>query len=221
MYEPNFLSLLPSIVAILLAITTRQVIISLGIGIWLGNVLLNDFNLFTGMSDGINNIVGVFTDASDTRVLLFTLIIGGLISTIERLGGVSGLISYLNRKTWVDSEAKAQWLAYFTGVFIFIESNITLLVAGAISRPLFDKFRMSREKLAYIIDSTSSPICIMIPFNAWGALIIGLSSASNIDNPLLVFIYAVPLNLYPIIVILFAACVIAFNIESSFIKSTR
>ena len=57
MYEPNFLSLLPSIVAIILAITTRQVIISLGIGIWLGNVLLNDFNLFTGMSDGINNIV--------------------------------------------------------------------------------------------------------------------------------------------------------------------
>ena len=85
MYEPNFLSLLPSIVAIILAIT-RQVIISLGIGIWLGNVLLNDFNLFTGMSDGINNIVSVFTDASDTRVLLFTLIIGGLISTIERLG---------------------------------------------------------------------------------------------------------------------------------------
>ena len=221
MYEPNFLSLLPSIVAIILAITTRQVIISLGIGIWLGNVLLNDFNLFTGMSDGINNIVSVFTDASDTRVLLFTLIIGGLISTIERLGGVSGLISYLNRKTWVDSEAKAQWLAYFTGVFIFIESNITLLVAGAISRPLFDKFRMSREKLAYIIDSTSSPICIMIPFNAWGALIIGLSSASNIDNPLLVFIYAVPLNLYPIIVILFSACVIAFNIELGAMKKAQ
>ena len=221
MYEPNFLSLLPSIVAIILAITTRQVIISLGIGIWLGNVLLNDFNLFTGMSDGINNIVDVFTDVSNTRVLLFTLIIGGLISTIERLGGVSGLISYLNRKTWVDSEAKAQWLAYFTGVFIFIESNITLLVAGAISRPLFDKFRMSREKLAYIIDSTSSPICIMIPFNAWGALIIGLSSASNIDNPLLVFIYAVPLNLYPIIVILFSACVIAFNIELGAMKKAQ
>ena len=221
MYEPNFFSLLPSIVAIVLAITTRQVIISLGIGIWLGNVLLNDFNLFTGMSDGINTIVGVFTDASDTRVLLFTLIIGGLISTIERLGGVSGLISYLNRKTWVDSEAKAQWLAYFTGVFIFIESNITLLVAGAISRPLFDKFRMSREKLAYIIDSTSSPICIMIPFNAWGALIIGLSSASNIDNPLLVFIYAVPLNLYPIMVILFSACVIAFNIELGAMKKAQ
>ena len=221
MYEPNFFSLLPSIVAIILAITTRQVIISLGIGIWLGNVLLNDFNLFIGMSDGINNIVNVFKDASDTRVLLFTLIIGGLISTIEKLGGFSGLISYLNRKTWVDSEAKVQWLAYFTGVFIFIESNITLLVAGAISRPLFDKFRMSREKLAYIIDSTSSPICIMIPFNAWGALIIGLSSASNIDNPLLVFIYAVPLNLYPIIVILFAACVIGFNIELGAMKKAQ
>ena len=221
MYEPNFFSLLPSIVAIILAITTRQVIISLGIGIWLGNVLLNDFNLFTGMSGGIDNIVSVFSDASDTRVLLFTLIIGGLISTIERLGGVSGLISYLSQKTWVNSEVKAQWLAYFTGVFIFIESNITLLVAGAISRPLFDKFRISREKLAYIIDSTSSPICIMIPFNAWGALIIGLSSASNVDNPLLVFIYAIPFNLYPIIVILFAACVIGFDIELGAMKKAQ
>ena len=213
MYEPNFFSLLPSIIAIVLAIATRQVIVSIGIGIWLGNSLLNNLNPLVGFAEGINSLINVFMDASDTRVLLFTLIIGGLITTIERLGGVSGLISYLNQKTWVNSEIRAQWLAYFTGIFIFIESNITLLVAGAISRPLFDKFKIAREKLAYIIDSTSSPICIMIPFNAWGALIIGLASASNIENPLEVFVYAIPFNLYPIFVILFSACVIGFNIN--------
>ena len=213
MYEPNFFSLLPSIIAIVLAIATRQVIVSIGIGIWLGNSLLNNLNPLVGFAEGINSLINVFMDASDTRVLLFTLIIGGLITTIERLGGVSGLISYLNQKTWVNSEIRAQWLAYFTGIFIFIESNITLLVAGAISRPLFDKFKIAREKLAYIIDSTSSPICIMIPFNAWGALIIGLASASNVENPLEVFVYAIPFNLYPIFVILFSACVIGFNIN--------
>ena len=160
MYEPNFFSLLPSIIAIVLAIATRQVIVSIGIGIWLGNSLLNNLNPLVGFAEGINSLINVFMDASDTRVLLFTLIIGGLITTIERLGGVSGLISYLNQKTWVNSEIRAQWLAYFTGIFIFIESNITLLVAGAISRPLFDKFKIAREKLAYIIDSTLSLIHI-------------------------------------------------------------
>ena len=213
MYDPNFLSILPSIIAIILAITTRQVIVSLGVGIWLGNVLLNDFNLLIGLASGIESIIGVFMDPSDTKVLVFTLVIGGLITTIEQLGGVSGLVDYLNQKTWVNTPTKAKWLAYLIGVFIFIESNITLLIAGAVARPLFDKFKIAREKLAYIIDSTSSPICIMIPFNAWGALIIGLAAASNIDNPLEVFVYAIPFNLYPIIVILFSAFVILFNIN--------
>ena len=221
MYEPSFFSLLPSIIAIILAIATRQVIVSLGAGIWLGNSLLNNLNPIVGFAEGIDSLINVFMDASDTRVLLFTLIIGGLITTIERLGGVSGLISYLNQKTWVDSEIKAEWLAYFVGIFVFIESNITLLVAGAISRPLFDKFKIAREKLAYIIDSTSSPVCIMIPFNAWGALIIGLASASNVENPLEVFVYAIPFNLYPIFVILFSACVIIFNINLGPMRSAQ
>ena len=221
MYEPSFFSLLPSIIAIVLAIATRQVIVSLGAGIWLGNSLLNNLNPIVGFAEGIDSLINVFMDASDTRVLLFTLIIGGLITTIERLGGVSGLISYLNQKTWVDSRIKAEWLAYFVGIFVFIESNITLLVAGAISRPLFDKFKIAREKLAYIIDSTSSPVCIMIPFNAWGALIIGLASASNVENPLEVFVYAIPFNLYPIFVILFSACVIIFNINLGPMRSAQ
>ena len=126
MYDPNFLSILPSIIAIILAITTRQVIVSLGVGIWLGNVLLNDFNLLIGLASGIESIIGVFMDPSDTKVLVFTLVIGGLITTIERLGGVSGLVDYLNQKTWVNTPTKAKWLAYLIGVFIFIESNITL-----------------------------------------------------------------------------------------------
>jgi tetracycline resistance efflux pump len=74
----------------------------------------------------------------------------------------------------VTNGRRAQVLAWLVGVVIFIESNITVLVAGAVSRPLFDRFRVSREKLAYIIDSTSAPICILIPLNAWGAYILGL-----------------------------------------------
>ena len=139
MYDPNILSIIPSLIAIVLAIVTRQVVISLGIGIWIGNCLLFEANPLSGLSLGIESIISVFESASDTKVIIFTLIIGGLIGTIERLGGVRGFISLLENKEWVDSPGKAKWLAYSTGIVVFIESNITLLVAGSISRPSMNR----------------------------------------------------------------------------------
>ena len=213
MYEPNLLSVAPPLLAIILAITTRQVIISLSVGILIGYSILDSVNPLSGLTLAIEGVVNVFSDAGDTRVLIFTLVIGGLIATIEKVGGVNGFISFLESKIWVDKTSKAKWLAYGTGIVVFIESNMTLLVAGSISRPLFDRYKVAREKLAYIIDSTSAPICIMIPLNAWGALIISLTESSNIENPLQVFIAAIPFNLYPIIVVLFSAFVIWRNIN--------
>ena len=213
MYEPNLLSIAPPLLAIILAITTRQVIISLSVGILIGYSILDSVNPLSGLALAIEGVVNVFSDAGDTRVLIFTLVIGGLIATIEKVGGVNGYISLLESKSWVDKPSKAKWLAYGTGIVVFIESNMTLLVAGSISRPLFDRYKVAREKLAYIIDSTSAPICIMIPLNAWGALIISLTESSNIENPLQVFIAAIPFNLYPIIVVLFSAFVIWRNIN--------
>ena len=89
-----------------------------------------------------------------------------------------------------------------TGVVIFIESNITVLVAGAISRPLFDRYRCSREKLAYIIDSTSAPICILIPMNAWGAYNLGILEGLGVENALTVFLQAIVFNFYAIAAVL-------------------
>jgi len=213
MYEENWMSILPPILAIALAIITRQVILSLSIGIWIGFCLLESVNPLSGIGLALDGIVNVFSDAGDTRVLMFTLIIGGLIATIEKLGGVRGFIYLLEHRNWVTNGKRAQWLAYSTGIVVFIESNITLLIAGAISRPLFDRHKISREKLAYIIDSTSAPICVLIPLNAWGAVIISLLGSADIDNPIDVFIYAIPFNLYPIVVILFCAFVISRNVD--------
>jgi len=213
MTEPNWMSVLPPLLAIALAIITRQVILSLGIGIWLGFCILNGANPFTGLAQAVEGVINVFSDPGDTRVLVFTLVIGGLIGTIEKSGGVRGFIHLLEHRAWVNSPRRAQWLAYFTGLVIFIESNITLLVAGAISRPLFDRYRLSREKLAYLIDSTSAPVCIMIPFNAWGAIVLSLMGSTLIDNPVEVFVEAVPLNFYPIAAILLSALVIARNLD--------
>ena len=221
MYEANWMSILPPLLAIALAIITRQVILSLSVGIWIGFCLLESVNPLAGIGLALDGIVNVFSDAGDTRVLMFTLIIGGLIATIEKLGGVRGFIHLLEHRNWVTNGKRAQWLAYSTGIVVFIESNITLLIAGAISRPLFDRYKISREKLAYIIDSTSAPICVLIPLNAWGAVIISLLGSAEIDNPIDVFIYAIPFNLYPIAVILFCAFVIARNVEIGPMKKAQ
>ena len=192
MYEPNWTSLLPPLLAIVLAIATKQVVISLSIGIWVGYCLLQSVNPLAGLALAIDGVIHVFSDAGDTRVLVFTLVIGGLIASIERFGGVRGFIRLLESRSWVNNPQKAKWLAYGTGLVIFIESNITLLVAGSIARPLFDRYQIAREKLAYIIDSTSAPVCVLIPLNAWGAVILSLLVSSNIENPIDVFAH--PIN---------------------------
>ena len=213
MYEASWLSVVPPLLAIALAIITRQVILSLSVGIWIGFCIFESVNPVAGIGLALDGIVNVFSDAGDTRVLMFTLIIGGLIATIEKVGGVRGFIRMVEQRNWVTNGTRAKWLAYFTGVVVFIESNITLLIAGAISRPLFDRYKISREKLAYIIDATSAPICVMIPLNAWGAVIISLLGSSAIENPIDVFIMAIPFNFYPITVILFSAFVIWRDVD--------
>ena len=213
MHDPVWTSVVPPLLAIGLAIATRQVILSLSIGIWMGAWLLGAGNPLAAVGQAIEAVVNVFGDAGDTRVLLFTLIIGALIATIEQLGGVRGFIALLQNRGWVTGAKRAQWLAFFTGVVVFIESNITLLIAGSISRPLFDRFAISREKLAYIIDATSAPICVLIPLNAWGAVIVSLLASSGIDDPINVFIGSIAYNFYAIAAVLVCAFVIARGLD--------
>jgi Na+/H+ antiporter NhaC len=209
----GWVSVLPPVLAIVLALWSKQVILSLFAGIWIGFTVLHGFNPLVGVTAGLDGVVNVFSDPGDTRVLIFTLIIGALIATIEHSGGVRGFVHFLETRRWVHNGFRAQMLAWITGIVIFIESNITLLVAGAVSRPLFDRYKVSREKLAYIIDATSAPVCVMIPLNAWGAVIIGLVASTGVEDPLGTFISAIPYNLYAIFAILLAAIVIWKNLD--------
>lgn len=213
MSDPSWYSVLPPVLAIVLAIWSKQVIPSLAAGIWIGHTLLNQFNPLTGIAAALDGTIAVFTDPGDARVLVFTLLVGPLIATIEYSGGVRGFVRYLETRHWVHNGFRAQVLAWATGLVIFVESSITLLVAGSVSRPLFDRYRVSREKLAYLIDATSAPVCVMIPLNAWGAFIISLVASTGVENPLQTFIAAVPLNLYAIFAILLAGVVIWKNID--------
>ncbi|MEM7502610.1 MAG: Na+/H+ antiporter NhaC family protein [Pseudomonadota bacterium] len=221
MTDPSWTSILPPILAIVLAIWSKQVILSLFAGIWLGFTLLNGLNPLHGVTAGLDGVVNVFSDSGDAKVLIFTLLIGSLIATIEHSGGVRGFVHFLESRRWVHTGRRAQLLAWVTGLVIFIESNITLLVAGSVSRPLFDRYKISREKLAYLIDATSAPVCVMIPLNAWGAVIIGLIAGTGVENPLETFIDSIPYNLYAIVAIVLSLVVILRNIDLGPMKAAE
>jgi len=144
---------------------------------------------------------------------MFTLVIGALIATVEASGGVRGFVGWLEGNEWVDNAKRSQLLAWATGVVIFIESNITVLVAGSVARPLFDRFRCSREKLAYIIDSTSAPICILVPMNAWGAYNLGILEGLGVENALGVFLESILYNFYAMAAVVLVLLVILFGID--------
>ena len=213
MSDPTWISVLPPVLAIVLAIWTRQVYLSLAGGLLLAWTILSGWNPVAGLGASIEGAVGVLGGAGDARVIMFTLVIGALIATVEASGGVRGFVALLESNHWVNSAKRAQLLAWITGVVIFIESNITVLVAGSVSRPLFDRYKSSREKLAYIIDSTSAPICILVPMNAWGAYNLGILEGLGVENALSVFLQSIVLNFYAITAVLMTLIVILFGID--------
>jgi len=205
----GFLSLLPPLIAIGLALATRQVILSLLAGIWTGFIILAGGNPLAATFDTLDGLVAVFQDAGNTRIIIFTLIVGALIALVQRSGGVQGFVGRL--LSWLEKSAGAasakgqrkrvELLALLTGCILFVESNISILTVGTLYRPVFDKLSIPREKLAYITDSSSAPSCILIPFNAWGAFLTGLLLAQGIENPFGEVLKATIFNVYPMLVI--------------------
>ncbi len=213
MSDPTWISLLPPVLAIVLAIWTKQVYLSLAGGLWLAWTIVSGWNPLTGLAAAIQGTVVVFGSEGDARAIMFTIAIGALIATVEASGGVRGFVRFLEQNKWVNSSKRAQLLAWATGVVIFIESNITVLVAGSTARPLCDRYKCSREKLAYIIDSTSAPICILIPMNAWGAYNLQILEGLGVENALSVFVQSIAFNFYAIVAVLMVLVVILWDIN--------
>jgi len=202
----SFWSLFPPLIAIILAIKTRQVFISLLFGIWLGWVILEGGNLLDGTVSTVEALVNVFKEPGNTRTIMFSSLVGALIAFIQRSGGVDGfvklinrLLNYLEKKKIGKSRTIVQLLAWLTGTSIFVESSINALTVGTTFRPVFDRLNIPREKLAYIADSISAPTCILIPLNAWGAYIMGLLAAQGFEHPFKIMLGAFPLNFYPML----------------------
>jgi tetracycline resistance efflux pump len=210
----GWLSVLPPLFAILLAIKSRQVFLSLFLGIVIGWIIISGGNVLKGFELSIQSLVDVFKDGGNTRVVIFCALVGALISLTQANGGVQGFVDLIQRKNIVNSRRRASAFSFFIGCIVFIESTISCLVTGTIFHPIFEKFKISREKLAYICDTTSSPICILIPLNAWGAYVVSLlekeSAFSGMSDPVSLFLSTIPLNFYAILSVLLAGF-IAFS----------
>jgi len=198
----GWLSILPPVVAIALAIKTREVYISLAIFVWLGWTIMNSWNPVVGLVDGVNTFLAAITSTGNARTLLFSALIGGIITLTQASGGMEGFIDWVERKRFGQNRRTVRLFAIGTSMSLFLESNFGLLVAGSVSRPLFDRAKISREKLSYILDATCAPKQLLIPINAWGAYIVTLLVAQNVAEPNRVLLSALTLNFYAILSII-------------------
>jgi len=200
----EWLKILPPLIAVAIVLWKKEVILALLMAIFTSELLLiSETSMMMPFSSGLNSldrISAVFADAGNTRILIFSVLVGALLAYMRKSGGVIGLVRKLNSIGLARSPRHVSLMASFTGVVVFIESNLSVLTAGILSRGLFDKFGLSRAKLAYIIDSTSAPVCILILLNAWGAYVLALLSSYELEFSSAEILWgSVPFNFYALI----------------------
>lgn len=201
------LSVLPPLIAIIVVLWKKEVILALLLAVVSSELLLaynhESHSLFLGFLGVIERIISVVTSAGNARILIFSLLIGALLAFIRNSGGVTALVNNLVNKGIAKTKRQVGTVTVLTGIAIFIESNLSILTSGILSRDLFDKFKMSRARLAFIIDSTSAPICILILLNGWGAYVYGLLESYELEQSSLSILWGtVPFNFYAILALL-------------------
>ncbi len=194
MPEPGILSVLPPVLAIGIALPTRQPVLALFAGVLFGELALAAGRPGAALVGTVGRVVDAFS--GNAEILLFSTLVGSVLALVGRIGGVEGFVRWFRSRGAAGSPLGARLLALGLGLGVFVESSITCLVSGSVARPLFDRFRQSREKLAYITDSTSAPVCILIPMNGWGALIIGILATLGIEDGVALLVGSIPFNFY-------------------------
>jgi len=206
-------SVLPPLVAIVLSFITKNVILSLFLGILTGGLLLNNFNPFSAVAYSLEKIAGSVADEWNAKLLLFNLIMGAGIAFIWRLGGSKALADWARTK--IKTRKSPTVLAWLLGVIVFFNDYVNAAIVGNVTRDIFEEHKISREKLAYILDSTSAPVATFF-ISDWiayqlGMIQKGMESANIKDiSPLSAFFGSIPFNLYCLFTVVFVG-VIAFT----------
>ncbi len=198
---PAWLSILPPLVALGFVLWKKEVVSGLLLGLVTSEMLLGlqggTFSLLGGFLATIERAVTKLSEPSNARLILFSLLIGVLLAYMRFSGGVQATVNKMVNAGLASTPRRTGLMTFGTGVLVFLESNLSVLTAGIVSRGLFDKFKMSRARLAYIIDSTSAPVCILIFLNGWGAFVMGLVAPYEVgQTPVSLMLSASALNLY-------------------------
>jgi Na+/H+ antiporter NhaC len=197
----DWLTILPPAIAIFVVIWKKEVILALLLSVFSAEFLLalmtdGASTLLTPINT-IERIVNTVGDLGNARILIFSLLVGALLAFIRDSGGVSATVNKLISSGIASTKKRVGGITMFTGIVVFIESNLSVLTAGILARGLFDKFKMSRARLAYVIDSTSAPVCILILLNGWGAYVLALLSGYELEqNPVAILWSTLPYNVY-------------------------
>ena len=197
-FYATIFSLLPPIIAIALALITKEVYSSLFIGIFVGGLLFTNFNLVGTLEHiFVDGMVGsALSDAYNVGILVFLVILGIMVILMNRAGGSAAFGRWA--ATHVKTKIGAQLATIALGVLIFIDDYFNCLTVGSVMRPLTDRHGISRTKLAYLIDATAAPVCIIAPISSWAAAVSGFVDGAN---GLQLFISAIPYNFYAILTI--------------------
>lgn len=198
--QNTFWALVPPLVAISLALATKEVYSSLFVGVVTGGLLYSGFT-FEGTINHVytDGVVAVLADSYNVGILIFLVILGIIVSLMNKSGGAAAFGRWAQSK--IKNKVGAQLATIGLGVLIFIDDYFNCLTVGSVMRPVTDKFKISRAKLAYLIDATAAPICIIAPISSWAAAVSGFVPGET--NGIALFIQCIPYNFYAIFTIIF------------------
>jgi Na+/H+ antiporter NhaC len=206
----TFWSLVPAIVAIALALITKEVYSSLFIGILIGGVFYSGLS-FTGFFTHVfqDGFITQLSDSYNVGILLFLVVLGIMVALMNKAGGSAAFGNWA--KKHIKSKVGAQLATICLGVMIFIDDYFNCLTVGSVMRPVTDKYKVSREKLAYLIDATAAPVCIIAPISSWAAAVSGFVTEG--ENGLALFIKAIPFNFYALLTIVMMLALVLMKTE--------
>ena len=204
---PGILSIIPPLLAILLALVFRQVILSLILGVYIGAIFIYNYNPLTGLLRLIDKyIINAVSDYSHIQILVFTLLFGGVIGLISKSGGTRGIANVITR--FAKNRKSTMISAWLSGLVIFFDDYANTLIVGNLMRPVTDKMKISREKLAFIVDATAAPVASVFIISSWigyevGLIQDGLQMIGSEANPYTTFLATIPYRFYPIAMLFF------------------
>ena len=221
---PFWLSILPPVIAIALALIFKEVVVSLFAGVWTGAFIAGGLRIdsFYWFIESVLSVVqryviNALTDSGHLSVIVFSLLIGGMVAIISRNGGMAGVVISLSK--YARTPASSQFITWLLGVAIFFDDYANTLIVGNTMRSVTDKFKISREKLAYIVDSTAAPVSAVAFITTWigaelGYIDTGLKLLDNFDStatPYAIFLSSLKYSYYPALTLIFILMLIYFN----------